>query len=1235
MRYLKKNKTNENNNELKEICFNEFGISRQVTSILIDRGFHSEREIKRFLYPNISDLCSPFMFKDMMKVVTRIKTAIKNKELICIWGDFDCDGICSATALSLALSNMGGNILCHIPDRHNEGYGLNNKTIKSLKEEKNINLIITVDCGITAVNEVAYAKQNDIDVIITDHHNAPDELPDCIGILDAKVKDETYPFKELCGAGVVFKLIEALTNKNIALKYVDIIAIATVADVVPLISENRIIVSEGLKKINMFPRKGIEYLCEKIVNEGQAIESYHLGYKIGPMINACGRVGNTKDAVKLLSLSNEEIIKELGDKIFGYNETRKNIEENILTDCLSMLNPNKEYNSIVLYNDKWDTGVIGIVASRLAEKFYCPVIVFGYDEKNNVYHGSGRSIDGISLYNILKNTENLLEKWGGHDMAAGLNVKPENMSSFIESFDIEVSKNSDKKEEQTIYYDLKLDVNQVTKGLLSSLKLFEPTGMGNLKPVFLSENISVRDICEIGFLGKHFKCEVFDKTGIVPAIAFNNKRPSRYERLDTVYTIENNLFKGKSMLQINIKHIQENNEIVEEKIINNTTCYGVRTKDLSIGVIEGLSEAKLKQFNKADIYTINDLIHYFPKKYMDFRNPKTVSEVRDKDLCSIKGYVKALRSSGKMIYAMCSDANGDSFMVCWFNQDYIARLISVNTFYNFCGTIKITSNGFVQMIPMFWDREPSKLNVLMPIYKKITGMSQTYLADTIKKAFSFVANTDYLTEDIVKKFNLLSEYNCLKKLHFPDNNVDVQLAEKRQVFDELFKFNFVLKSKMKDLSKDSPYKIKTNFIWDKIKEKLPYNLTGDQNKTLNDMYLYTLNDQRLNGLVQGDVGSGKTIVAFFMLALAYENGFQSCMIAPTEVLAKQHYQAICDLLNPFGINIGLLTGSQKAKEKRKVISDIKTGLVDIIIGTHAIIQDSVEFLNLGMVVVDEQHKFGVEQREKLLNKENKPHFITMSATPIPRTLSMALYGDNIQVYNIKQKPAGRKDVITQIMTSNEDINEFMLKEIKKGRQCYIVCPLIDESESDRMASVKSVAEEETYLRNYFKEYPEVKISAISGKMKQADIAQEIDKFVKQETNILLSTTIIEVGVNVPNSTVMVIKSSERFGLAQLHQLRGRVGRGNHQSYCLLQTNEEDRKAGVLCSTNDGFEIAKQDLLMRGTGDFIGTQQTGNNKSVMLMLAEPQLYKEISKLNDDIYANKEKFEMFKYMIEEDQ
>ena len=510
-------------------------------------------------------------------------------------------------------------------------------------------------------------------------------------------------------------------------------------------------------------------------------------------------------------------------------------------------------------------------------------------------------------------------------------------------------------------------------------------------------------------------------------------------------------------------------------------------------------------------------------------------------------------------------------------------------------------------------------------------MSSDYLISSIDKALQISANTDYLDRFIVEQFNLLSDYDATRCLHHPQNDFEIRDEQRRKVFDDLFKFNFLLKSK-NNKNQKSGFLLTRNEQWDELKSLLPYNLTNDQNTCIMDIYNEIQTGNVLNALVQGDVGSGKTMVAIFSMLLAANNGYQSCVIAPTEVLALQHYKEISSYMDKLGYKVGYLSGSLKVREKKAILNDLKLGNIHMVVGTHAVIQDSVEFNNLAVVVIDEQHRFGVRQREKLAELDG-PHMISMSATPIPRTLSMALYGDNIKVYNIKEKPAGRKDVITLRMNNDDDINMFMLEQIRQGRQCYVVCPLIEESLSEAMSDVHSVKNEVEKLYKFFELYPEVKISNTTGKMKKEVIAEEIDKFVKNETNILVSTTIIEVGVNVPNSTVIVIKSSERFGLAQAHQLRGRVGRGSYQSYCILQTSYDDPKADILCSSNDGFEIARQDLLLRGSGDYIGTQQTGNNKNVMLMMSEPELYKEISKLNDDIYNNPSLFAKYKYLLEE--
>ncbi len=415
--------------------------------------------------------------------------------------------------------------------------------------------------------------------------------------------------------------------------------------------------------------------------------------------------------------------------------------------------------------------------------------------------------------------------------------------------------------------------------------------------------------------------------------------------------------------------------------------------------------------------------------------------------------------------------------------------------------------------------------------------------------------------------------------------------------------------------------------------KLPFDLTKDQKECLKNMFSVIKQKKQLNTLIQGDVGSGKTIVAIFMMLLMAENNYQSCMMVPTEVLGQQHYSELKKILKDTPFKVGYLSGKLKTKEKKEILKSIELGEIQIVVGTHAIIQKDVLFKRLGLMIVDEQHRFGVVQREKLIEKHNRPHFITMSATPIPRTLSMILYGESTQVLTIKTRPQGRKVVKTYKVEKCEKIYEFLLKEIQKNRQCYIVCPIIEDSSSERMAEVKSANATYKEVKNYFEKFPEIKISFISGKMKKEEVEKEIKDFANNKTQILVSTTIIEVGVNIPNATVMVIKNAERFGLAQLHQLRGRVGRSNWQSYCILQSlKKDDKKIEIMCQTSDGFEIAKRDLEIRGPGDFIGTRQSGQNKYVMLMLAYPKLYAAINKLNDEIYKNSTWYSKYKFINE---
>ena len=1220
-------KQRKRNNNSNISVSNDFNISNTFKEILINRGYDTDLKINEFLNPNLSFLLDPFLFNNMGYLINKIEEYVSFKKKIIIYGDYDVDGTMATSSLFLALLNKGAIVDYYIPDRHKDGYGLNKNALQYIKNNMNGDLIITVDCGITSVEEVEFCKQLGMEIIITDHHEPKEILPNC-AIIDAKVKGENYPFKDLCGTGVVAKIIHALCGINVMKKFLDLIAMATVADLVPLIGENRIFVSEGLKFMNYIKRPGVKELFNYI-GEGP-IESYHLGFRIGPMINACGRLGNATDVVKLMTTNDINIISPLAKKLYDYNEERKVIEKNIYEECLNMLGNDKR-KSIVLWSDHWESGVVGIVASRLIEIYHCPAILLCFDKDNNIYSGSGRSIDGIDIFNTLKNCSMFLKSFGGHKAAAGMKITIENLDNFSKKFNEECSKYDDEIFDETLAYDEVVKLSSFNKSFYNEIKLMQPCGLGNSNIKVLLNNVSMKNMITRGKSQQHFSCNVFDDTSNCDAICFNKKIPEYHDDIDIIASLSLSEYKGKEKVSCNIESFKQSDISLQNKLTSVQTQYGIRVVDQPLEVL-GLNDKKLKQFHKSGIFTIQELINYFPRKYLDFRYPKMTYEITEQyEVCSIIGTVIKIKQGPKIAYAMVKDDNGGVFMAAWFHQDYVLRLLNVGYRYIFCGQARKSETGLVQIYPSYFGSNISKYQAIIPEYKKISDMAAEYLIGAIDKALAMLANTDFLDKFIVDKFNLLSDYDATMKLHHPSNDFDIRDGQRRKIFNDLFKFNFILKSQAKE-NVSSKYILKNNDKCDELRKLLPYNLTNDQNNCLNQIYDYVSSGKILNSLVQGDVGSGKTMIALFSMLLAVNNGFQACLIAPTEVLARQHFDEISGYMEQLGYTVGYLVGGLKVRERRATLNGIKDGTINIVVGTHAIIQDSVEFNNLSLVVIDEQHRFGVSQREKLYSLEG-PHMISMSATPIPRTLSMAIYGDNIQVYNIKEKPAGRKDIITLRMDNDNDINQFMLEQIRQGRQCYVVCPLIEKSESEKMTDVHSVKKEVDSLVEYFKNYPEVKISNTTGKMKKELISEEIDKFTRNETNILVSTTIIEVGVNIPNSTVMVIKSSERFGLAQAHQLRGRVGRGSHQSYCILQTDKDDPKAEILCNSNDGFEIAKQDLLLRGAGDYIGTQQTGNNKNVMLMMSEPELYKQISELNDEIYGNSPLLAKYKYISDE--
>lgn len=621
-----------------------------------------------------------------------------------------------------------------------------------------------------------------------------------------------------------------------------------------------------------------------------------------------------------------------------------------------------------------------------------------------------------------------------------------------------------------------------------------------------------------------------------------------------------------------------------------------------------LPNKKLDQLRAVGIESVEDLVKYIPQKYLDFRQVKYIADVQDEETCAVIGTVTSTTKRPKYVSFSIRDKSGYA-NVYLFGRKYLPAKEGETVIV--CGQARRSEQyRGVNLYPVAVSPDVVAYSRIVPVYKKIPGMSETYLMEAIERALSIIPPQDYLDEDALQRFSVVSENDAYHMAHRPDKPEDIEAAKKRFVFDDLHDFACELRQLRAEEDTASAFPVRKAESWSALTQSLGFSMTDDQKNVLREMRAEMKSGRRLNALLQGDVGSGKTIVAIFLLALAAENGFQGCIIAPTEILARQHFAEAEARLAPLGMKVGFLSGSTSAKEKKKMLADIESGGVQVIVGTHAALQKSVRFQNLGLVVVDEQHRFGVEQRDALLRQKNIPHLVTMSATPIPRTLSMALYGGTIQVYNILSKPSGRKPVETHRLVEDRDVNKVILHEVHAGHQCYVICPLIENSDSDKMADVKSVTAAFRKVQRDFAKHPEVKPAMITGNMKPEEIQANIQAFVRGETNVLVSTTIVEVGMNVPNATAIIVKNSERFGLAQLHQLRGRVGRSSFQSYCVLQTTKDDPKADILCSTADGFEIARRDLDMRGPGQYIGTKQSGQNKRIMLSMAYPELFRNV-------------------------
>lgn len=636
---------------------------------------------------------------------------------------------------------------------------------------------------------------------------------------------------------------------------------------------------------------------------------------------------------------------------------------------------------------------------------------------------------------------------------------------------------------------------------------------------------------------------------------------------------------------------------------------------LDVMYIKGIGPKIAYMLNKLGIYTASDLLYYFPRKHVDYSTRTRIRDLKEGMTTTIFGVIKSVeafttKNNLGVIKVRITDNTGSinlSFFASKSSKFVLERMKSQfpkGSGIMVSGVVKLNSyDGRLTLDKPTYsimDDEalaPSNLNMarIVPIYP----LSENLSIKTLRKAINNVIETfadeieTVLPDFIITKYNIMEKREALKQIHFPDSKEKLDIARFSLVFEEFFliqlKLALLREENNKNLASIS-LEIKKDGLVMNFINSLPFKLTGAQQRAVNEI-LNDLNSTKpMQRLLQGDVGSGKTVVATIMLLAAIENGYQAAIMAPTEILAQQHYNNMTKWLNPLGIRIELFLGSNRKKQRQIAETNLSNGQVDIAVGTHALIQNSVEFANLGAVVIDEQHRFGVKQRLALRKKSQSPQVLTMTATPIPRTLAITMNGD-LDLTIIDELPSGRKPIITSMTNSRKQITDLIRHEVSNGRQAYIVYPLIDESET--LSAKAATAEKEKWETEVF---PEYKIGLLHGKLKNDEKEDVMLKFKNKEYDILVSTTVVEVGVDVPNATVIVIENAERFGLSQLHQLRGRVGRSDLQSYCLLsspaKSQETRARLEIMTQTNDGFVIAEKDLQIRGPGEFLGTRQSG-------------------------------------------
>ena len=656
------------------------------------------------------------------------------------------------------------------------------------------------------------------------------------------------------------------------------------------------------------------------------------------------------------------------------------------------------------------------------------------------------------------------------------------------------------------------------------------------------------------------------------------------------------------------------------------SSYSLLYKNIDEIKIKGVTKINLPKLKKLGIFSLYDLFYHFPRAYENRDNYKKINEVLDEEFVILKGTVvnivsRFAKRGMVMVSAVLSDETG-MMELLWFNNRYVKNNVKVGNEIMVYGKVKkgmklqIINPEYKKIDEKYF--ETKKENQILPIYPSTESLRQISIRKIIEAALNSYGYLLYenMPNEFLKKEKIIGRKEAMLNIHFPENEAKKEEAQKRFMFEEILLLEMgILQSRFQsEKNNKNVYKLedKKNLV-SKFIKSLPYELTKAQKTVITEIYKELKAGKIVNRLIQGDVGSGKTIVSFVILLYMIENGYQGAIMAPTEILSIQHYLGIIDEFSKLDIRVELLTASVKGKKREKLLNEIKEGLVDIVIGTHSLIEEDVVFKNLGLIVIDEQHKFGVRQRKLLRDKGNLANLIVMSATPIPRSLALTIYGD-LDVSIIDELPSGRSPIKTKWIKDEiekQKMYDFIDRMIEKGRQVYIVSPLIEESETLNVKSAQETFEE------YKDIFPNRRIDIIHGRQKYKEKQEVMEEFKNHKIDILVSTTVIEVGVNVPNATVIVIRDAQRFGLSSLHQLRGRVGRGSHKSYCFLesQTNNEVsvKRLEVMEKTTDGFKIAEEDLKLRNSGEILGIKQSGVSDMVFTDIVRN--VKEIKKVHD--------------------